>query len=196
MSQAVICDRDNFQVAFFPPLPSSPVYVFIANPTTGYRTDAVSILGRNVMSGRGLTGLACDTLRYSTSEIYSVFSILSRQANYPVLVHCTQGKDRTGLVILLVLSLLNIDQLAISSDYIRSEGELLPEREERMREIESLGLSEEFARCPKGFVERVQEFLIDSYGSVEGYLTGIGVEQDMQEKVLQILSSGERGLGP
>lgn len=167
----------------------------VSRPTdeylSGYRTDAISILGRNVMSPRGLTGLGCDTLRYSTSEIHAVFSILSNQDNYPILIHCAQGKDRTGLVVLLVLTLLNIEQSTISSDYLRSEKELVPENKERMREIEILGLSEEFAGCSKDFVEKVQQFLRESYGSVERYMTSVGIDQAMQEMIVQSVSLGK-----
>ncbi|KAL9624467.1 MAG: hypothetical protein Q9160_001430 [Pyrenula sp. 1 TL-2023] len=135
------------------------------------------------MSPRGLTGLGCDTLRYSSTGIHSVFSILSNQSRYPVLVHCAQGKDRTGLIILLILALLKVEKSAISSDYLKSEAELVSEHEERMREIESLGLSEEFAGCPKDYVDNLEKFLKDTYGGVERYLNGIGVDQAMQEKI-------------
>lgn len=143
------------------------------------------------MSPRGLTGLACDTLRYSPTEIRAVFSILSNRSRYPVLVHCAQGKDRTGLIILLVLAFLKVEKSAISSDYLNSEAELVPERDERMREIESLGLSEEFAGCPKDYVDNLERFLKDTYGSVEKYLNGIGVDQAMREKIRRILTTAD-----
>ncbi|HWV78731.1 MAG TPA: tyrosine-protein phosphatase [Isoptericola sp.] len=38
----------------------------------------------------------------------------------PVLVHCTAGKDRTGVTVALVLSLLGVDRAAIVADYERT----------------------------------------------------------------------------
>ncbi|KXT03171.1 hypothetical protein AC579_6874 [Pseudocercospora musae] len=87
----------------------------------GYRTDAISILGENVMNKRGLVGLAEDSLKYSKAEIKAVFDVMADSANYPVLLHCTQGKDRTGLMVLLVLLLLGVDQNAIEEDYLMKE---------------------------------------------------------------------------
>src|SRR5262245_46476144 len=40
----------------------------------------------------------------------------------PALVHCTLGKDRTGLVIALVLDLAGVPREAIADDYALSEG--------------------------------------------------------------------------
>lgn len=160
----------------------------------GYRTQAISILGSQVMAPRGLTGLGIDTLHHSTHEISSVFNVLgsSDPTPYPLLVHCTQGKDRTGLIILLVLMLAGVDLQAISADYRMSEAELEPDMEERMREIESIGLSEEFAGCPEGFVEAVASHIEKDYSGVRQYLEGIGVGKQTQQKVLDaVLSDGE-----
>ena len=114
----------------------------------GWRTQAISVLGTNVMAKRGLTGLAEDSLEHCTAEVRACFDVLADKSSYPVLVHCTQGKDRTGLIVLLVLLLLNAPNEAIEKDYRLSESELQPEREERLKEITSIGLPESFADCP------------------------------------------------
>lgn len=153
----------------------------------GYREDAISILGREVMLPHGLIGLGIYTLQYSTSEIRDVFNVLSEKSNYPIVVHCTQGKDRTGLVVLLVLMLCGIDHRAIANDYVRSEQELLMEKEERLQEILRIGLSEDFAACPEDFVKKVTQHIQESYGSIEKYLSGIGVGGEVQKRVRKIV---------
>lgn len=148
---------------------------------TGYRSDAVRLIGEQVMQPRGLIGLAQDTLHASTAEIRAVFEVLARNdANF--LVHCTQGKDRAGLIVLMILLLAGetVPAAAIADDYMRSELELLSEFEERMREVRALGLGEDYTRCPPGFVEAVTQYLQDRYGGVKGYLAGIGVDEEMQ----------------
>jgi protein tyrosine/serine phosphatase len=135
------------------------------------------------MLPRGLTGLAQDTLESSMVEMRAVFEILAREESYPTLVHCTQGKDRTGLVVLLVLLLAGtVPTDAMIDDYSRSEMELVPEFEERMEEIRAIGLDEEYTRCPDGFVGRTVEFL-ERYGGVRGYLEKIGIGLEMQERI-------------
>lgn len=156
---------------------------------TGYRIDAVRLIGEQVMQPRGLTGLAQDMLDASKTEIRAVFELLARPETYPVLVHCTQGKDRTGLVILMVMLLAgdSVSKAAVIDDYTRSELELVPEFEERMREIRALGLGEEYTRCPPGFVDATTEYLNASYGGVQGYLSSIGITAQMQENIRQTI---------
>ena len=150
--------------------------------TLGYRMEAIAILGREVMAPRGLTGLGKDSLDHGTSELREIFTILADSSNYPTLIHCTQGKDRTGLVVILLLLVLNVPLGAISADYVASEDELKSERESRMEEIRRVGLGEEFATCPAGFAQEIAGHLQDVYGGVSGYLTQIGVDERMQNK--------------
>ena len=145
--------------------------------------EAIAILGREVMALRGLIGLGKDSLDHCTSELREIFTLLADSSNYPILVHCTQGKDRTGLVVALLLLLLNVPVRAISADYMASENELDSERESRMDEIRRIGLGEEFAACPAGFVQGIDEHLQHVYGGVNQYLRHIGVDQGTQDNI-------------
>ncbi|KAL9079625.1 MAG: hypothetical protein Q9157_001510 [Trypethelium eluteriae] len=150
---------------------------------TGYRLEAISILGTNVMRERGLHGLAIDTLHASGAEFHQIFRILADETNLPVMIHCTQGKDRTGISILLVLLLLGVPLEAIEYDYLLSEPELLPERESKLEEIHAIGLTDDFAGCPPDFVTTVSGHITEKFGSVEQYLLSIGVTEDLQSRV-------------
>lgn len=43
---------------------------------------------------------------------------------FPILVHCLSGKDRTGIVIAAILSIIGIKQEIIIEEYLLSEGEV------------------------------------------------------------------------
>ena len=203
----------------------------ISLSTTGYRHDAVKTVIQMAMAPRGLTGLAMDTLDASTVEIKEVFTVLAgyhpdedenewfydaehdrkRDADggekriYPLLIHCTQGKDRTGLIILLVLLLvLDSDSLnlnhrqdenldtdpclhAMNADYTRSESELTPEAEDRLKELRSMGIPESFLLCPAEFTTIVLGYLGERYGGVTGYLEYIGVSKEVRDYVRGVL---------
>jgi protein-tyrosine phosphatase len=47
-------------------------------------------------------------------------------SDQPVLVHCTVGKDRTGVTVALTLAAAGVDREAVVADYARTEG-LLPQ---------------------------------------------------------------------
>jgi len=149
----------------------------------GRRNEAISILGKEVMQPRGLIGLGIDTLDNSCKEIREVFEVLSDHQAYPILVHCTQGKDRTGLIILLVLLLCEVDIRDISEDYMRSESELEPEKTERLEEIASIGLNETFAGCLPDFAEKIVQHINEHYGGIQKYLINIGLGISLQDKI-------------
>ena len=152
----------------------------------GKRTRGIAILGTNVMNPRGLIGLGLDSLEVCTGEIRQVFEILADLSNYPIIVHCTQGKDRTGLVIQLVLFLLKIPIDAINRDYMLTDTELVGEKENRLQEIRAIGLDDSFASCDKDMVRSVNDYLIEK-GGVENYLNACGVGEQMRQKVKDIL---------
>lgn len=155
----------------------------------GYRMEAISILGKNVMQPRGLIGLGYDTLENCGPEIAEALRAFTSLPNLGILVHCTQGKDRTGLIICLILFLLDVPAAAISHDYCMSEEKLLPERESRLVEIKSIGLTEDFAGCPKDWIEKMHAHLEEKYGGVVAYCEKIGFAEEEQRRLIELLKT-------
>ncbi|KAF2440877.1 hypothetical protein P171DRAFT_393697 [Karstenula rhodostoma CBS 690.94] len=152
----------------------------------GHRKDAIKILAPH-MEEMGLVGLALESVDVCTSEVKQVFGVLAKEENWPVLVHCTQGKDRTGLIVMLLLFLLEVDVAAIEKDYLLSGPELEAERAERVEEIQSIGLSEQFALCPPGVVSEVHAHLEERYGGVEAYLLSTGITREQLARIKRTL---------
>lgn len=161
----------------------------IALMVTGYRIEGLRIVGEKVMNEQGLLGLARDSIDYCTNEVREVFDILSEPDNFPVLVHCTHGKDRAGLVVQLVLMLLGIEEELINSDYMLSGPGLASQREERLSEVRSIGLNDDFANCNPELVHVAHEHIRQKYGSIDGYLEHCGVTKQAREQVKQVLQS-------
>lgn len=113
--------------------------------------------------------------------------VLSDPASYPVLLHCTQGKDRTGLLCILTLFLLSAPIDAVRHDYTSSWAGLAPVRRQMLVEIEEIGLDERYAMTPEELVQDVYGFLEKKWGGVEGYLESIGVGEDVRERLVQNL---------
>ncbi|NQZ83071.1 MAG: tyrosine-protein phosphatase [Colwellia sp.] len=51
-----------------------------------------------------------------------VLSSISNDNSFPLLVHCTAGKDRTGVIIALILTSIGIDKRVIIEEYLESGG--------------------------------------------------------------------------
>ncbi|KAI2623298.1 tyrosine/serine protein phosphatase [Hypoxylon sp. NC1633] len=107
----------------------------------------------------------------------------------PVLLHCTQGKDRTGLLVALALMVLGVPTSAIEHDYLLSQAGLETEKEARLREISEIGLTAEWGDTPLDFVVRVQQHVETKYGGIAGYLDSIGFGSADQRKLIEVLGA-------
>ncbi|KAI0123112.1 tyrosine/serine protein phosphatase [Xylariales sp. AK1849] len=155
----------------------------------GYRMEAIRIMSKEVMLPRGLVGMGYDTLDHSGGEIAEALGAFTKGSSLPILVHCTQGKDRTGLIVALALMILNVPVDAISHDYLLTQEGLVAERESRLAEIEEMGLTPDWGDCPRDFVPRVQEHINTKYGGVEAYLDSIGFGAAERRKFVAALGA-------
>jgi len=87
----------------------------------------------------------------------------------------------------MILFLLEVPIAVMTQDYIMSEEELLPERESRLVEIRSIGLTDDFAGCPKDWIEKMDEHLQEKYGGVKEYCKSIGFEEEEQAELIRLL---------
>jgi protein-tyrosine phosphatase len=56
-------------------------------------------------------------LEVNVSSLKEFVTLVAQEANQPIVVHCTSGKDRTGIASALILDLLGVDELSIADDY-------------------------------------------------------------------------------
>jgi protein-tyrosine phosphatase len=95
-----------------------------------------------------------------------------------VLFHCMAGKDRTGVVALLLLSLAGVDDAIIAADYALSAANLKAEFElnlSRCTEPATRALAIEEMRCEPEFASNTLQHLKRRYGGAKGYLRTIGL---------------------
>ncbi|MEI4790651.1 tyrosine-protein phosphatase [Bacillus sp. FJAT-53060] len=110
-------------------------------------------------------------------EIQQVFTLLSDEKNYPLMLHCTSGKDRTGFLSALIQLTAGVPIPTVLSEYMRSnEGvQMLVKRQERFIRMMSLyRVSKEQIQPLLGvqqdYLEDVLKEMMDTYGSAERYL--------------------------
>jgi protein tyrosine/serine phosphatase len=98
-----------------------------------------------------------------------------------VLVHCAAGKDRTGLVVALALSVAGAEPEVVAADYAVSGERLAPYAEKYLATIED-EKQRDFWRghqsTPVEFMLAVLEHLDDEHGSVEEYLRAGGMSEE------------------
>ncbi|HEU5267708.1 MAG TPA: tyrosine-protein phosphatase [Jatrophihabitans sp.] len=65
-------------------------------------------------------------VKHSADALLSVYRSLAAPDGLPALVHCAAGKDRTGVVVALLLSAMGVTDDAIVADYART-GDAMPQ---------------------------------------------------------------------
>ncbi|KAF3929065.1 hypothetical protein ABW20_dc0104624 [Dactylellina cionopaga] len=149
----------------------------------GFRETVMRIVSSLVVVPMGLKNMANECLKWLGPEIKQTLTILSSEDKLPALVHCTQGKDRTGLVSLLVLLAVlgDMDEhtvvKAVDYDYMLSNEGLKGMRQEMLNEMLPLGFTESFADAEEGWVDSVVTF-IEGRGGIQEYLASVGVKGD------------------
>ncbi|WP_342672976.1 tyrosine-protein phosphatase [Bacillus altitudinis] len=135
-------------------------------------------------------------------EIQQLFTLLSDEKNYPLMLHCTSGKDRTGFLSALIQLAAGVPVHTVLSEYMRSnEGvKMLVKRQERFVRMMSLyRVSKEQIQPLLGvqqdYLEDVLNEMMDTYGSAERYLLeACDVPKDQLLKMKNILLTPSAGI--
>lgn len=114
----------------------------------------------------------------------------------PTLVHCTVGKDRTGVTVALALAAVGADREAIISDYALTASMLPPERNRRI--VAFLEVQHPEARhavalatlSPADVMRRVLEHVDSRWGSASGYLAANGMTDAELDALRRALVEG------
>lgn len=98
-----------------------------------------------------------------------------------VLIHCTAGKDRTGLAVALILEAVGVDRAAVVADYALTEQNLGPNwLADRIavlqphHQIDLREVAELLAGSPAVALRQSLEYLDAEWGSAAGYLAAHG----------------------
>lgn len=115
---------------------------------------------------------------------------------HAVVFHCSAGKDRTGVVAALLLSVLGVGEESIAADYERSDGsveawlgwaeEWSPEEASRFVASTPRWVMRAPAPLMRGFLRGMQQ----AFGSIERYLAHIGVDETVVEALRSRLLEG------
>ncbi|MCU1599320.1 MAG: iphP [Frankiales bacterium] len=104
-----------------------------------------------------------------------------------VLVHCAAGKDRTGVVCALALSLVGVTRQAVVDDYVRTDERILAVRDrllatELYHDSMAARPADSF-RLHAGNMERFLDRVDAAYGGVHGLAMTIGVDEETVAKL-------------
>ena len=159
-------------------------YINIAVIPEGGTDQLSRLVGDTGISGKRYLGY----LEFGPSSWLKMFEIFADAGSLPVVLHCTAGKDRTGVSTAFLLSVLGVSRDWIEADYLLTNLDTgrqadfientvgYPEGVDRESMLLAAGVPDD---AMKDFLDGVEA----KWGSAVGYLEEIGVTQEQIEAV-------------
>jgi len=130
-----------------------------------------------------LTKMYIAIIDCSGAQIACVLKQMCVPGNLPCIICCHVGKDRTGIVSALLLSIMGHDVDTVVNDYSMTEQGMPPTHEE-------LQIYAEHCRyAPRSVMYSLMKYIDNKYGGVPHYLQHIGFSLEEQKKLKMLLSS-------
>jgi len=104
----------------------------------------------------------------------------------PVLVHCTNGKDRTGWAVALALLAVGVDVHDVLTDYLTTNEQLLPVFENLIASVEQKGVDPELLMPVIGVRHEYLATALDrveQMGGLDAYLAALGIDADLRDRL-------------
>ncbi|CAH0123728.1 tyrosine-protein phosphatase [Microbacterium foliorum] len=146
-----------------------------------------------------LDDLYLHLLEESGSRLVDAIRIIA--AGEPTLVHCTVGKDRTGVTVALALAAVGADREAIIADYALTESQLPAERSRRIvaylrsQHPDAVHAAALATQSPAPVMRALLQKVDERWGSASGYLRANGMTEVELERLHAALveSDAEQG---
>lgn len=164
--------------------------------------DMFSKTKKEVLKGR-VTPVQSDSLvmefykLYMTENPQLVRGIMDDvfESKEAVLFHCSAGKDRTGMIGAMILSILETDRETIVSEYMLSNNYRVSEVEGRMK-LAKVGkvifpkinyqVIENFSWIKPIYIEAMFQGIEEKYGSVDNYIEqGLKISKEKRAEYIQ-----------
>ena len=130
-----------------------------------------------------LSDVYINIIDHAQTPVLRVLEIIADERNHPVLIHCTHGKDRTGVIVSLVLGCLGETREQILYDYEKSRDDPLIVLDHQDKHIPIHWLA-----ADRELMERALEHIDTKYAGIPEYLATIGFGAATQEQLKKTLA--------
>ena len=131
---------------------------------------------------------------HDQNTVRQVLTILSEKENGATIFHCTEGKDRTGFVVLFVLYILGVDLEVIRQDYLASNSILSAYRAERDKKFENADENLTFrsnmrilSSASDSFFDTILLTIEEQYHNMDAYLKNVlDVTPELRDRLREL----------
>jgi protein-tyrosine phosphatase len=134
-------------------------------------------------------------LKERHEQVCETLRVLAAPGSLPAVIHCTAGKDRTGVIVALALGLVGVPEATIAEDYALSAKYLKGPFLEHIRQqaIAKGYIWEQYKpllQCPPDFMLTTLQHLKERYGGIEAYVRTSGLSDQEVERLQDALVGG------
>lgn len=104
-----------------------------------------------------------------TAQYKDFFNILLQSDSYPVVFHCTAGKDRTGYAAAMLLSALGVDWDTVMNDYMLTNQYLKPQSLMPQMPEQAIPALRQMWGVQQSYLNAAKEEIEKHYGSINNY---------------------------
>jgi protein-tyrosine phosphatase len=150
----------------------------------------------DVMTVRGLRGLYRELIDGCGDRIATAIGALAEPGALPGVIHCSAGKDRTGIVCALALAAVGVGAEDLAADYALTAEVLVGAIRERVRRRAlAAGMTEQAVAVAMGSPPELMletlEFVESAHGGAATYLEASGLAPERLESLrLALLCTG------
>jgi len=119
----------------------------------------------------------------STDAIAETLRVFADERNYPIMMHCTHGKDRTGIISFLLEAICDVSIQDITADYQVSEVNLKNAKAKYNLPLDKMLLEDPVITADEGNMIELLDHIKRNYGGLKEYLHFIGVTQEEVENI-------------
>lgn len=143
-----------------------------------------AVVGPIFNSHNGLERLYRMFVDHCREEIGRCMRAIAAEIEYPFVVYCNHGKDRTGMICALIHHVCGVPRPQIIANYAISDEKLEPIAALTEDEMRSGGLDPSIlCRSPARAMEATFEYIEETFGDVETYLSTIGFGPQYQSQL-------------
>lgn len=129
------------------------------------------------------------TLLEESNAVKQMFDTISLAKEGAILFHCAAGKDRTGILTMLLLGLVGVEKKDIVSNYEVTYTNLESLQGKINSEIITKKIPSSFLYSSREYISYAYDHIIDKYESFDNYLQMKNIEQEVIERVKERLES-------
>lgn len=192
--KTVIDLRGNDELAVSPLRYSNANIIHIPIPIKNMDNVVARIQEDRMRKGDGLLFMQDTYLQYVTDyseQFAKALDVFLEEDNYPILINCSMGKDRTGYLTAMLLFALGIPEETIARDYMASNENINIGHLAYMARDLSTNAQETITTLVtvnEGLIDLVLKRIRKDYGSVDKYLSkGLGLTEKKRNALKDIL---------